>query len=88
MFTSDKVEDLAAQMLINSYQEEKPQQITEDERMKAKIEELMAFKQKMEEATEITGFADKQEVIAELEKREIKFDRRKTKAELEKLLQS
>lgn len=31
-------------------------------------------------------FVDKQEVIAELEKRNIKFDRRQTKANLEKLL--
>ena len=35
---------------------------------------------------EVKEFQDKQEVIAELEKREIKFDRRASKVALEKLL--
>lgn len=34
----------------------------------------------------LAGFVDKQEVIAELERRQIKFDRRQSKANLEKLL--
>lgn len=36
--------------------------------------------------TEVTTYQDKQEVIAELEKRDIRHDKRKSKAELEKLL--
>lgn len=66
------------------------------EEYKKMVDTLLSVTPKIEEKVETTEkvvatespkvFADKQEVIAELEKRGIKFDRRANKANLEKLL--
>lgn len=50
-----------------------------------KIEQTISETEKNSEPS-VKVFSDKQEVIAELEKRQIKFDRRASKASLEKLL--
>lgn len=82
----DDVEKLVSQIIISTSKEEKAPVLTSDERIFAKIEELNKWKESMEEKATDSSFKDKADVIAELEKREIKFDRRKGKAELEKLL--
>jgi len=85
----DDVEKLVAQIMVSTYEEEKPRVLTETDRMAAKIEELNKWKESIEKNVDTASpkvVSDKAEVIAELEKRGIKFDRRQTKANLEKLL--
>lgn len=89
-FSEEKVEELVAKIIPQSYVEDKPKALTEDDKMHEKIKELMSWKESMEKDSKevsLGGFADKQEVIDELEKRGIKFDRRKSKKELEKLIE-
>lgn len=87
VYGDEQIEALVAQIMVSSFQEEKQPTLSEADRIAAKVEELMKFKTQMEEKESAkSDFNDKAEVIAELEKREVKFDRRKSKAELEKLL--
>ena len=97
-----KLEAMKNSYLTDLYAEAKPIGMSETDRLMAKVEELKKFVQenipaKVESSMQgdasptivadvKVGYADKAEVIAELTKRDIKFDARKNKAELEKLL--
>ncbi len=95
-----KLESLKNSYLADLYSEAKPIAQTETDKLLAKVEELNKFVMenipaktpKVEETAEKTApqsekvYLDKQEVIAELEKRGIKHDKRSTKDTLEKLL--
>lgn len=86
-FTSEHVDNLVKQIFISEYQEEKAAKESETDILMRKFEELN--KQVTElKSTKVssTGYQDKSEVIVELEKRGITFDKRKSKAELEKLI--
>ncbi len=85
--------------LTDLYTEEKAVAMSETDKLMAKVEEYKAMVDKFipsvqanEESTEKVEasipatYQDKADVIAELTKREIKFDARKNKSELEKLL--
>lgn len=89
-WTEEDVDSVVASIMISSAQEEKAPTLTESDRIAQKIDELNKWKESMEEkfsSNEIqTTASDKADVIAELEKKNIKFDRRQTKAALEKLL--
>lgn len=86
-WSDETVDKLVASIMISSSQEEKAPVLTEADRIAAKIDELNKWKESIEEKMSQSGtVTDKAEVIAELEKRGIKFDRRQTKANLEKLL--
>lgn len=87
---------LKASYLTEEYTEAKPIALTETDRLMAKVAELQKFVEAnvtkkddtppATDTTKPTVYQDKAEVIAELTKREIKFDARKNKGELEKLL--
>lgn len=94
-----RLKELAATYLKELYVEAKPVAQSQTDLLMAKVEEyksmvdtLLSKEGKVEtEKAEITspevkGFLDKKDVIEELTKREIKFDARKSKADLEKLL--
>lgn len=92
-----KLEELKNTFLTELYSEAKPIAQTETDKLMAKVEEYKkmteALVAKLEPKTNTgstesvsTSFQDKQEVIAELTKRGIKFDARQNKANLEKLL--
>ena len=80
------------------YTEEKPVPRTETDLLMAKVEEYKSLVEKLipQQLTPVAEpsvngtapkvYLDKQEVIAELDKRGVKHDKRKNKAELEKLL--
>ncbi len=86
-FGDEQVSTLVAKIFISEYQEEKPIKETETDILMRKFEELNKQVAELKsEKVSPDGFKDKQEVIAELEKREIPHDKRKNKAELEKLL--
>jgi len=87
LFGDEQINTLVGQILISEYQEEKPIQETETDMLMRKFEELNRQVEAMKgEKISPEGFKDKQEVIAELEKRGIVHDKRKNKSELEKLL--
>lgn len=83
----EEIKKLVAQILISEYQEEKAVKESETDLLMRKFEELNKQVEELK-AEKVTpeGFKDKQEVIAELEKRGITHDKRKNKSELEKLL--
>jgi len=100
LWDENKLETLRMSFLTDLYTEEKPAPANETDRLMAKVEEYKALVEKLipgaTETKESVGdlessetpstFSDKAEVIAELKKREITFDARKSKAELEKLI--
>lgn len=121
IWNEDSLKARQASYIQEMYQEEKPTQMTETDRLMAKVEEYKALVEKLipqsesdklKDAPETdqtekgegengptgdqtpqapgnTGpavYTDKADVIAELEKRKIQHDKRKSKAELEKLL--
>jgi hypothetical protein len=78
---------LKAQIMTEVYEEARTPVQTPADAVVKKVEDL----NKVAEGTDTppvsaTGYKDKAEVIAELNKRGIKFDARKSKADLEKLL--
>ena len=88
-----------ASFLTDLYTEEKTRPLSETDKLMAKVEEYKALVDKLIPPTETnesvedtesletpSSFTDKAEVIAELKKRDITFDARKSKAELEKLI--
>lgn len=86
-FGDEQINALVAKIFIGEYQEEKPVKETETDILMRKFEELNRQVEELKgEKVSSDGFKDKQEVIAELEKRGIQHDKRKNKAELEKLL--
>jgi predicted dienelactone hydrolase len=86
-FGDEDINKLVAQIFVGEYQEEKPIKESETDVLMRKFEELNRQVEALK-AEKVTpeGFKDKQEVIAELEKKGIVHDKRKNKAELEKLL--
>lgn len=94
LWSEQGLEDLKNSYITELYTEEKPITVSETDRLMAKVEEYKAMVDKlMENAVVQTPsepsnglYQDKADVIAELNKREIKFDARKSKAELEKLI--
>lgn len=74
------------------YSEERPKVLSETDKMMAKIDELQKFVNEKigspVESTEVVSgeYKDKQDIIAELDKKGIKHDKRKSKEELQKLL--
>ncbi len=96
VWSAERLEEMKNSYLTEMYTEAKPMVVSETDKLMAKVEELKKFVQENIPAkTEVsadapisnsTSYLDKAEVIAELTKREIKFDARKNKADLEKLL--
>jgi hypothetical protein len=87
--TDEKINKLVADILIGEYKEEKPMKESETDVLMRKYEELNKTVESLVgggEKVSPTGFKDKQEVIAELEKREIPHDKRKSKEVLLELL--
>lgn len=95
------LQELKAKIMKDVYEEEKVNPISEADRMALKIAELNKVVPKDEEqggnadasnivpmgtGSEVIAYKDKAEVIAELTKREIKFNARDSKDKLEKLL--
>ncbi len=88
-----KMEQMKNSYITEMYTEAKPIAQTETDRLMAKVEELKKFVQDNIPAKEpetvvpvATGFQDKADVIAELERLNIVHDKRKNKADLEALL--
>lgn len=102
LWTNDDIERTMAKFLTEEYEEEKKHKLSEVELLQAKIDALnKQFPQetppapKVEENAPVeppkpddnpSGYKDKQMVIAELDKRGIKHDKRMSKENLEKLL--
>lgn len=84
VFSSEEVDKLVDQIMQEKYKEEKPAQLSEAELMKRRVEELNSSP--LVETKREGVYADKAEVIEELQKRGIKHDARGSKASLEKLL--
>lgn len=95
LWDDNRLRELADSYITEMYSEEAQKQLSEADKMMAKIEELKKFvtdnvplKEVAEvaDAASTTLYQDKAEVVAELVKRGIKFDTRSKKADLEKLL--
>ncbi len=95
LWSDTGLENLKNSFLKELYSEEKPKDMSQADILIAKIAELNKLEERLNaklgepevKSEEPSGaYLDKAEVIAELTKREIKFDARKSKAELEKLL--
>lgn len=114
LWDEDALEAKQASYITVMYSEDKPTQMSETDKLMAKVEEYKALVDKVlpesereklndtpteevkkedevatetePKTTEPATYSDKADVIAELEKRNIKFDARKSKAVLEKLL--
>lgn len=92
LWSEDGLQKLKASFVSEVYSEERPKAMSEADMLFQKMEELNKLQAKLEqklgevETTTNSNYQDKAEVIAELEKRGIQHDKRKNKAELEKLL--
>lgn len=97
LWDTDQLENLKLSFIKDLYTEDRPLAMTDTDKLMAKVEEYKAMVEKLiptaVEASETASsestekvFQDKQEVITELEKREIVHDKRKSKDELVKLL--
>ncbi len=90
LWAEKSVENLKSQILTELYLESKPIAMSETDRLIAKVAELeQLFKEKNPTPVDVptsSTYKDKQEVIAELTKRGIKFNVRQNKENLEKLL--
>jgi hypothetical protein len=87
VFGDEKINALVAKILISEYKEALPIKESETDILMRRFEELNKTVEELKgEKVTSEGFKDKQEVIAELEKRGIVHDKRKNKADLEKLL--
>lgn len=89
LWTEEDCLKTAEMFISEEYEEERPVPRTPAEQIAAKIEELNKLIEETPAETSTTptdGYRDKAEVIAELQKREIKFDARLNKLALEKLL--
>jgi hypothetical protein len=80
------INDLKAKIVREVYEEEKQPVASADQLMKEKVEELNRSDILPEQPLNTAGYKDKAEVVTELNKRGVKFDARKSKADLEKLL--
>jgi hypothetical protein len=98
IWSETRLQELAQSYLTELYSEAKPATQSQTDLLMAKVEEYKSMVDKLLADKGVqpltqpavqpspTGFQDKQEVIAELEKRGVAHDKRKSKAELEKLL--
>ena len=94
LWGEEGVQKLADSFITELYMDEKPVVESETDKLMAKVDALeKLFKEKNEtnpieegKVVSLGEYLDKQEVIAELEKRGIKHDKRSTKETLEKLL--
>jgi len=98
IWSAEKLEAVKNTFITELYSETKPTAMTETDRLMAKVDEYKKMVEKVlaaapgiaavitEPVVEKTGFQDKAEIIAELEKRGVVHDKRSTKATLEKLL--
>ncbi len=98
IWSKERLELEKNKFLADLYTEEKPVMQSETDKLMAKVEEYKSMVDKLLPKTEVEAvvekptvvdakvYQDKQEVIAELEKRGIKFDRRQNKENLIKLL--
>lgn len=88
-FGSEQINAIVAKIFVSEYQEEKPIKESETDILMRKFDELNRRVEELNgQKVSPDGFKDKQEVIAELEKRNVVHDKRKNKAELEKLLEA
>lgn len=93
LWTDEQITETLARFISEEYEEEKPAPQTEAQMIQAKVEALNR-EYPVEEKKEVvetvsaptTGYSDKADVIAELQKRGIKFDARTSKAKLEELI--
>ena len=81
--TKEKVEELKAQIISDSYEEEAPVAKTEDE---LRAEKIAKLNKETDSKTASKDYKDKGEVMAELDKRGIKYNARLVKAKLVELL--
>lgn len=98
LWNEEQLEELVGRIVTDEFEEEKPAAVNEADRILARVEalnETFPVTPEVGEPPVGTGkppvldgrvYADKAEVIAELEKRNIKFNARLSKANLEKLL--
>lgn len=92
LWGTEALESIKNSFLTNLYTEEKPIAKSQTDLLMEKVAQLEKMIQTPKEEpkasteTPSADFQDKQQVIAELDKRGIKHDKRKNKAELEKLL--
>lgn len=95
LWDADGLEKLKNSFITDLYSEERPIAPTETDRLMAKVEEYKQMVDKLMANTPAQSpivessygiYLDKADVIAELTKRDIKFDARKSKSELEKLI--
>lgn len=101
IWNETELERLKNSFLTELYSEVKPATMSETDKLMAKVEEYKAMVDTLIKKDEVIAtnvednttnvglsstYLDKAEVIAELTKRNIKFDARKNKAELEKLI--
>lgn len=84
-FTDEDIEKIIPLIIIDTTREEAAPKLDESARIAARIDELNKRLNEMENVP-AGAVGGKAEVIAELEKKGIKFDRRQSKAALEKLL--
>lgn len=82
LWNEAQIQALKAKMMSSVILEDKKPELTEDQKVAAKVAELNAI----EPDISPVGYKDKSEVILELQKRGIQFDARQSKAKLEKLL--
>lgn len=102
MWDEESLKRAQHSFLTEMYSEVKPAEMTETDKLMARVEEYAAMVEKLlpGAASDVTppaepestldtppaGYKDKADVITELQKRQIPFDARKSKADLEKLL--
>ncbi len=93
LWSEQGLEDLKNSFITELYSEEKPVSVSETDKLMAKVEEYKKMVDALIESKPIVAsspsnglYQDKADVIAELTKRGIKFDARKNKADLEKLI--
>ena len=82
LWNDESINALKAKMLGEPVLAPKEVVMTEAQKTQAKVDEL----NRVEPEIATTGYKDKSEVIAELQKKGIQFDARQSKATLEKLL--
>lgn len=96
LWNDEGLEQLKNSFLTELYSEEKPAAVSETDKLMAKVEEYKQMVDILLSSKPQSGIAsvnldkfsyqDKADVISELNKREIKFDARKSKDELQKLI--
>lgn len=92
LWNADGLEQLKNSYITELYTETKPIAMSETDKLMEKVEEYRKMVENLMATTTQTPetsnglYQDKADVIAELTKRDIKFDARKSKAELEKLI--